>query len=385
MRSTKICFVYNNVLGKYPIMYEYCTQVHNKGYKVFYIGVSQTEEEFILPEGIFVSYIKSQSNISTAKAISAKIKKIEPDIIHVFHFRWCVLLPLLTGKRKKFLLDVQTVHVADKNGQHSKLSFLKNRLTWLENLFYGHTIALTTDIAKMLKPSLRKIPVIPIGANTEKLQPPDKEYRRDQKRKSLNINQSDLVYIYSGTLSPIRRVDDIIRSFGKAELNKNAWLIIAGDDNDNPNSILNLKESAKKLNVFSKVIFTGFIEFNQLVDYYLAADVGLCYIPQTKYFDLQPPTKLFEYMAAGLVVIATSTTADKAVINNNVNGYLCNDNVEDLAATMLEAKAEFDQHSNKLKENALITVKKYSWEYIVKNYLLPCYENILKKQRNGFR
>ncbi len=380
MNATKICFIYNNRFGEYPILHEYCTTVSNKGYEVYYIGVSSTPDEFISQEGISVTHIIHQSPISSAQAICTKIKKINPDLIHVFHFRWCFLIPFLYGSRKSFLLEVRTVHVANKKGKHSSLSFLKNRLTWLENFFYSNTIALSTDIRKMLRPSRRNIPIIPLGANTKKLQPSDKIQRRERSRNNMGIPFSDKVYIYSGTLSSIRKIDNIIISFTNAELHKKAWLIIAGDDKDDPNSLIKLKEQAKDLNASSRIIFTGFIHFNELVDLYLASDIGVCYIPQTKFFDLQPPTKLFEYLAAGLIVIATNTTADRAIIEDNVNGYLCEDNVEDLAKTMLQTVNEDEKKIISIKTNGFATVEKYSWNNIIEHYLLPFYDKIIIKK-----
>ncbi len=382
MTSLKICYIYNNKFGQYPILEEYCLKTNREGHKVFYIGISDSTQQFVSLEGITVSYVKQQGKLKMAQDIVHILKQIDPDIIHVFHFRGCFLIPFLLGKRKISVLDVRTIHVADKNGHHSRLSFLKNRLTWMESLFFKYSIALTTEIRKILKPSWHHIPIIPLGANPFRLQPPDKGERRIKERKRLHINEPTIVFIYSGTINPIRRVDDILLSFQKMKCNKSSLLIIAGDDKDDPGTLSRLKKLASQIGIGEKVIFTGFVDFNHLVNLYLASDIGLCFIPQTNFFDLQPPTKLFEYMAAGLVPIATNTSADKAIITDNINGFLCNDTVEDLSLTMSKVCIEFEEESKRIVSNALSSVQINSWDHIIDKYLYPYYECILKENRN---
>jgi glycosyltransferase involved in cell wall biosynthesis len=377
--ATKILFIYNNAFGQYPIIYEYCTNLHDQGYEVSYIGVADEAKEFISEEGIKIFHIAKKDAASVwrlASQINKRSKQIAPDLIHVFHFRWCCLLPLLSISFTKYLLDVRTLHVADSKGKHSTFTFLKNRITWFESQFYRHCIALTTDIRKILSPSYKKIPVIPLGANIEKLQPPDKKIRRLALRDKLSIKNGDLVFLYSGTLSPARKIDMILRAF-KEISSSDTWLIIVGDDKDDPQSIINLKKISIGLGIDRQTIFTGFIQYNNLIDYYLAADIGLCYIPQTSYYDLQPPTKLFEYMAAGIVTVATNTTANKNIITDRINGYLSQDSTPELAQTLINVLKEYPRTSPLIINEAYRTVQNFSWVHIIKEYIIPFYKKIL--------
>ena len=70
---------------------------------------------------------------------------------------------------------------------------------------------------------------------------------------------------------------------------------------------------------------------------------------------------------SGLFCMATSTKANKDLINND-NGILFNDNAHDFAKALEEVflnKSKFD--STKIRE----TVKEYSWQNLVENNLLP--------------
>jgi glycosyltransferase involved in cell wall biosynthesis len=376
----RIVIIYINRFGDYPIVYEYGLQLVNFGYSVAYIGVSTEDEHFFSDNGIEVFHVCQQNGgrFSFAEKVCALLKRINPQLVHIFHYRWSFFVPIRSLFRYKLLLDVRTVHVADKKGNHSPLTFLKNRITWFESQFFAHVIALTTDIRKILLPSYKSIPVIPLGANLTTFRPPDRNELRSVQRKNLAFGESTRVFLYSGTLNPIRRIDIVLEAFGKmAAIHTEVFLIIAGDDKDNPETIETLKRLADNSGMADRVLFTGFIPYKQLIAYYLASEFGVCYIPQTPFYDLQPPTKLFEYLAAGLIVIATGTTAGREIIRDSENGYLSNDDADSLHAAMQRALEEYTVSSEQMKSAGYNTVKSYSWEKIIREYLVPVYRRIL--------
>lgn len=375
--ANSILFVYINKFKDYPILYEYCTQLQAKGNQVYYIGIADNEENFIDVSGVNITHL-SRENLKSALQIAAKvnlhIKRINPDLIHVFHFRWCFLLPLLSGFSYQFILDVRTVHIANKEGKHSLLSPLKNKLTWFESLFYKNCIALTSEIKKILTPSLAPIPIIPLGANPSKFMRLDDSTEKTRSKKKLDISNGKLVFLYSGTLCPTRKINLLIKAFKEVTLHTdNVHLIVVGHHKDDPNTLKHLIKLTEELNLVNYVTFTGFVQYDELIRYYQASDIGLCYIPQVPYFDEQPPTKLFEYMAAGLVVIGTRTTAVTQVMVDNVNGYLANDTVEDFSACMTRVLATFSRDQSRIVACADDTLKRYNWKYIVETYLYPHY------------
>ena len=108
------------------------------------------------------------------------------------------------------------------------------------------------------------------------------------------------------------------------------------------------------------------------IAYFEESNVGISFVPCTKYYDCQPPTKTFEYLLYGLPVIATNTTENNIIINSS-NGLL----IKDSSASFCEAIELLisKSYNNSLIQNDSI---KYSWEKIVEIYFLPLIEKINK-------
>jgi glycosyltransferase involved in cell wall biosynthesis len=381
----RIVFPYIFRFKEYPIIFEYCTALQKRGFEVYYIGIADEEEDFMSEEGVHVTHFRRSAVSSALKYASHfrdRVKNISPQLVHVFHFRWSFLLPVITFFAYRFLLDVRTVHVVNKKGRHSITTPLKNLLTWFESWFYRYAIALTPSIKRMLSPSYKNIPVIPLGANLQKFNAPGKPDIRRQVRQDEGFKDTHIVFFYSGTLNPVRKIDITIQAF--AELCKaidNVYFVLAGDDKDNPHIIGKLADLARSLGVKDKVYFKGFVQYEPLIKYHQAFDIGLCFVPQTTYYDDQPPTKLFEYMAAGLVVIATGTSANRQVITDQVNGFICNDDVESLWKCMLEIVMKFQGVKDHVTAEALKTVAGYSWDHIIEQYVLKYYNTFMTDKK----
>lgn len=106
---------------------------------------------------------------------------------------------------------------------------------------------------------------------------------------------------------------------------------------------------------------------------YSRCNVGVSYIPQTAYYDHQPPTKTFEYLLAGMPVLATSTTENKKVINET-NGILIQDNPDSFSkglAILSDRLPSFD--SLKIRKNSLA----YSWQFIINEIMVPYLKKLI--------
>src|SRR5690606_691111 len=59
-------------------------------------------------------------------------------------------------------------------------------------------------------------------------------------------------------------------------------------------------------NGMADVVFApGFLPQQRLTIFFRHADVGVCYVPLTPFFMVQPSTKTYEYLINGIPVIAT--------------------------------------------------------------------------------
>ena len=375
--ENRILFVYINKFKDYSILYEYCTILQSKGNQVYYLGISDEEEHYQDSSGVIVYHAKRsdvKSRYSFSKYFNYLLKKLKPELVHVFQFRGCMLLPLGSFFSSTFVLDVRSVHVVSKNGKHSILTPLKNRLTWFESLFFVNCIALTNEIKRMLMPSFRSIPIIPLGANISKFSPSNSTMKKQEVRTLLGLPEDSQILLYSGTINPIRRIHLLIESFKLVTTKtNNLYLIIAGHDADNPDTLTELKELSIKLMVENQILFTGFLQYDKLIQYFMASDIGLCYVPQVPYFDKQPPTKLFEYLAADLIAISTKTTVAQSIIEDGVNGFLEEDGVEKYASSIFKVVNMQSEERQQVIDASKIMLEKHSWNYIIETHLCQYY------------
>ena len=95
-------------------------------------------------------------------------------------------------------------------------------------------------------------------------------------------------------------------------------------------------------------------------------------MPQTKWYDLQPSTKLFECALSGMPVIITDTFENRKALQYNT-GVICDSNAESFCLAIkeiIEKKSEWD--SEKIKQ----AYNNSTWDKIVQNNFEVLFEHI---------
>lgn len=366
----RVVFPYPLDFGLFPDIYEYVTILQRKGVDATYIGWTPKDES----RGSFV------------KSIANHIKAINPDIVHVFHFRGSGLLPLIVRDKKiKWIIDIRTIHVENSRLQTDRFFWLKDRMTWLEAQIYDYIFALTPYIKSKLQPSLRPITLVPLGGSWERFNPKSRDHIRNQVRHELGIPEDAVVLLYSGSLSPTRRVDVIIEAFARAcQLwsKNNVRLIIAGGVRGNvemTKKVVNeLIKFAEAKGITEKVVFTGHRTYEEACQFYHAADVGISYLPPQSAYAYQPPTKIIEYMMAGLLIVSNRIPGVEEVVKGVDSAILCDDSAEGLAFGIIKS-LEIKQNGElfrQLVNDARDKVRWRDWSLIIERYVMPIYEKL---------
>ncbi|MEM4655251.1 MAG: glycosyltransferase family 4 protein, partial [Thermosphaera sp.] len=295
----QVVFPYPLDFRLFPDIYEYINILQRRGVDAKYIGWS----------------LKGESIISFVKSIVNHIRTINPDIVHVFHFRGSGLLPLIVkNKRIKWVIDIRTVHVQSSRFQTDRYFKVKDRVTWLEAQMYNYIFVLDSYLKSKFQPSLRPMAIVPLGGSWERFDPRMRDGIRSQVRAELGVPGDAVVLLYSGSLSPTRRVDVIVEAFARAcrlWARDNVRMIIAGGVRGNAEmskkAINELISLAQAEGIGEKVVFTGHRPYDEACQFYHAADIGISYLPPQSAYAYQPPTKIIEYMMAGLLVVSNKT------------------------------------------------------------------------------
>lgn len=164
--------------------------------------------------------------------------------------------------------------------------------------------------------------------------------------------------IYVGTVSEQRGRDVMLDAMAiLAKEHVDAHLTIIGADEK---QLRFCEDRIQMLDIKDFVTVIERISGAQVPAYLLQADAGICLWEKSPWYEFNPPTKLFEYLVAGLPVLASNIRTHTRYIQDWNNGLIFEYDKDSLAKSI----ASLCQYSNRiphLKLNAKATGQQYSW------------------------
>lgn len=130
------------------------------------------------------------------------------------------------------------------------------------------------------------------------------------------------VLIYLGVLARIRQVEllfDMLRLV--REQFPDVLLVLVGEAEDEAQG-KSLRRQAEQAGVAQAAIFTGWLPVREAWRYVRAAEIGLAPVPRGPLLDCGSPTKVGEYLALGVPVVANDNPDQERVIREG-GGGLC--------------------------------------------------------------
>ena len=225
-------------------------------------------------------------------------------------------------------------------------------MTLHSSRFFDKITVILELVAERLK--IRDFEVLPLGAECY-IDLPRKEF--DPK----NIN-----FLYVGTFDG-RRIEDLIKTFDIVSDNLNqdvsSRFDIVGYTYDEA-VITALMEEINRFRHKDRIIYHGRKSHQEIHELFQTATIGFSYVPITDFFNVQPPTKTYEYIMNGIICIGTNTKANAEIITPE-NGVLTKDNVESLVEGMEYVVANLDKYD---REELSGTVSGSKWENIVDGF-----------------
>ena len=196
-----------------------------------------------------------------------ELKKLKPDILHVPHYN----IPIFY--RGKMVVTIHDLtHLVLPEFLPSK--FAKIYAKFMIGLAAKKASKVITvsentknDILKMFKVKPEKIDVIYNGVSQDfKIKPKEETEYLYQK---YNIPRDKKILMYVGNLKPHKNLERLLEAYSKLDDIEKTCLLLVGKAFENYN--LEIKE--KQLNIENKVIRTGIIEKEELIDLYNIADL----------------------------------------------------------------------------------------------------------------
>jgi len=330
--------------------YYHCKWAH-ADFRITYHGFDAGEPKLAL-DGITVDYVPRRGNLLARylrflRSCMTECRK-GYDVILVKYFPGCSVLRVL-NPRGRLVLDIRTGSVA----LHPRKRRWLDRILRLESLFFRHVAIISESLADKLGLDKGNVHILPLGADPV-----------ETSRKTF----SSLHFLYVGTLSG-RRIEDTIMGFHRfyLEAGRTADMTYEIIGDGHRGELDQLRALVKELGLDRVVSLPGYIHHRELASHYERCNAGVSYVPIDDIYDCQPPTKTFEYLLAGMPVIATSTRENASVITEH-NGVLIDDTPEGFyegVKALARNRGTYD--SDAIRTDAL----RYSWETIVHSNLVP--------------
>jgi len=176
-------------------------------------------------------------------------------------------------------------------------------------------------------------------------------------REKLNLPIDKTIVTYTGGLYPDREIDNIIKLAKKFP---GVYFMVIGGPENNRQYFRKVAQE----NSVPNINFMGFVEHNTIPQFLYASDILLAlWSSKVLTINYCSPLKLFEYMAAGRLILAHDFPTIREVLEDNVDAIFCMpDNFESLKSKLGEVLTRINDDSN-IGENARNKAfELYSWD-----------------------
>lgn len=185
---------------------------------------------------------------------------------------------------------------------------------------------------------------------------PDGSSQQRSLRKALDIPDSDFLVVHQGSLQRNRGVEETIEAISQIP---GCTLVIIGFGQHR----IALEQHVTDRGLDHKVKFFGPVPSKELIEWTASADLGIATIVgESKSYLYSMPNKLFEYVVAGLPVIASDYPDMGTFVRENQIGLLCNPkSVNDIRDAIITLKND-PAMRHQFAKNSSHAKAKYNWQ-----------------------
>lgn len=344
----KLLIVCRQQFGYLVDIYKWCEHLSDE-YQIEVVTFDGKEKIALNRPNVKVHYVSYKGN-KTMRGI----RYILVALWHMLFFKGNILVEYFNGcsvfKKllpwKNMILDIRTLSI--KKDEEARTA--ENNIIKSTSDKYNFTTIISEGTRKAISLDESKSAILPLGADI--ISTTDKKYDK-------------LRLLYVGTLSgrDIHKTIEGLSIYLKENSGINIHYDIIGDGY--AGELDALKAQADKIGIEKHITFHGFMPHNRITSYLDNCNVGVSFVPITKCYEHQPPTKTYEYILSGLYTIATETFSNKEIITAE-NGIL----IDDTAEAFAKGLAHINKVADTLKSDTIRnTLTDSTWEVIVRNKL----------------
>jgi len=306
-------------------------------------------------------------------------RKYKPNVIHAHSPFTCGLVGLLVG----YITDIPTIYemrgiwedshtsrygMATTSFRYRAVRSLETLALKRSDMCFPISDALKEEIiSRGVSPD--KIVVVPNGVDIRKFTP---GRASPELVDALGV-RGKLVFGYIGTFFYYEGLDLLVEAFetlaGKFE---SLILMLVGDGELMPK----LKELASKSAYTDRIIFTGRIKNDLIVDYYKLFDLLVLPRRDAREANLVTPLKPLEIMAMGKPLVASDVGGHKEIVIDGANGFLfSHERVQDLVEKCETLLSDTNLRSSLGQLSRIWVENNRDWSVLINKYV-TVYQNL---------
>jgi glycosyltransferase involved in cell wall biosynthesis len=186
------------------------------------------------------------------------------------------------------------------------------------------------------------------------------------------FDQANLIYI--GGITKLRGIHEIAKAIEIVNKDMNVTLTLAGKFS--PES---LKDELEKTPAWNFINFVGWLTREEVKEYLSKSTLGLVILRPEPRYVVSYPIKLFEYMSAGIPVIASNFPLWKEIVERENCGKCVDPLQPNEIASAIKWFVNHPEEAKKMGENGRKAIEqKYNWEQESKR-LLELYRTLQDK------
>jgi glycosyltransferase involved in cell wall biosynthesis len=183
-------------------------------------------------------------------------------------------------------------------------------------------------------------------------------------RERLGIPADRRILLYQGSIQEFRGIEESIEA---VTLLDRCVLVVIGYGYFRPV----LENEVRRRGLQHRVYFFGPIPNDELLYYTASADVGLCVIRgQSLSYRWSMPNKLFEYMMAGIPIVASDFEEMGRVVREEEVGTVCDPDDPESIAAAVRAIVDDPEAEARFRAATRVAIGKYNWDEEEKKLLV---------------
>ena len=287
-----------------------------------------------------------------------------PDVIHAHDLN--TLRAGVIAKKRSGALLVYDAHELEAN--RVQRNPIENRLArWSERVWIrsaDRVITVSPSIGEVLARRYRVVPTIILNVPVPR-KGPNRDFRA-----ALGVDSEVSIVLYQGGIMRRRGLEQV----GEAvRLLKNCVFVMMGPDYGFGAF---LENHFREVGVSDRVRQLPPVPSTELLGWTAAASVGLCTIMDASLsYRLALPNKLFEYMAAGIPVVASDLPELRRVVIGEQIGELCDPTDPSSIAAAINRILDDPEKAADYRANAQVAARKYNWD-VEKRKLVDLYRGL---------